>query len=128
MGYLGNYEPLCDFLSDKPVRGKGIHVAFGPDDTFFACDPLSKRFKSSQKIPQALRNMLSVNNGKTPSKVALGVNDTFFLLWSDGKFKRSLRGYYQKLEQVLKQAEINDRAVKVSLPEQSKRTIIDLNL
>jgi hypothetical protein len=92
----------------------GIHIAFGPGDTFFACDPLNVvGYKSSQNIPQHLRHTLVQFSGKIPAKVALGINEAYFLLWSDGRYTWNLCGQYQQLDQILSGAKAAGKPIKV---------------
>jgi hypothetical protein len=110
---LNHYGLLYDWLKERLGRVQGIHIAFGPGDTFFACDTLGKRIKPPLTIPQNLRDVLALNTRKTPAKVALGINNTYFLLWSDGEYTWNLRGQYQLLEHILKEAKRDQKPIKV---------------
>jgi hypothetical protein len=125
---LHHYRPLYDWLKERPGRVGGIHIAFGPGDTFFACDVLGKRIKSSQTIPQNLRDVLALNPRKNPAKVALGINDSYFLLWSDGEYKWNLRQQYQQLEQILRDAKRDGKPVKVRRTQYFGFACIDLTM
>jgi hypothetical protein len=89
---------------------------------------LGKRIKSSQTIPQDLRDVLALNPKKTPAKAALGVNDSYFLLWSDGEYTWNLRRQYQQLEQILREAKRDGKPVKVCHTQYFDFACIDLTM
>jgi hypothetical protein len=125
---LRHYRPLYDWLKERPGRVQGIHIAFGPGDTFFTCDALGKRIKSSQTIPQNLRDVLALNPRKTSAKVAFGIKDSYFLLWSDGEYTWNLRQQYQRLEQILREAERDGKPVKVRRTQYFDFACVDLTM
>ena len=49
---------------------------------------------------------------ETPSQVALGLNNAWFVMWSDGYYSWKFYGNYSGLDQILKHAE--PRTVSVS--------------
>lgn len=91
-----------------------LHLAFGPGDSFFASDTSPGiGYISSGNIPDHLRQTLAVRRDKTPAKVALGINGSYFLLWSDGEFTWHFRGQYLELDQILTEAKRTGRPIQV---------------
>lgn len=78
-----------------------IHIAFAPGDFFFAGNVSAS--------PPDDRAVLCEDSGK----VALGINDAYFLVWSDGKNVWYFYGQHQQLDQILSEANNTRKSIEV---------------
>lgn len=76
-------------------------VSIGPDGSYFATSPAAGVVWRS--IPPGLERLIDLKTpGRTPASVALGVKETWFVLWPDGSSSCRLDSEYQKLEELLR--------------------------
>lgn len=76
-------------------------VSIGPEGSYFATSPAAGVVWRS--IPPGLERLIDLKTpGRTPALVALGVKETWFVLWPDGSSSCKLDSEYQKLEELLR--------------------------
>ncbi|KAJ7120566.1 hypothetical protein C8R43DRAFT_1034134 [Mycena crocata] len=99
--FLGpNYARLARFMAQVAKNsGHTMQTVFGPNYSYFS---FSTSGYSWQNIPPALENDI-LNSMKTrlPTAVALGLEASYVVVYSDGTVSADLNGYYPALESLI---------------------------
>lgn len=93
-----------------PNASSACFVTFGLNMSYFACAPGSGSIWAG--IPSELEEKVR-KSFETPSCVALGTNNAWFVLWPNGDCYWRLNGHYNGLDKVLSEAA--PRSVSVSI-------------
>ncbi|KAJ7826271.1 hypothetical protein B0H14DRAFT_2595893 [Mycena olivaceomarginata] len=120
--YLGaSYTRLTHFMKD--VATNGDHTAgtvFGPNSSFFSMSPSGFCW---QNLPPELEdNIQNRIKARPPTCVALGVEGTYFVVYSDGTTSFDLRGQYPRLDTLIMEEAPGRRGFTVDITYQRQRS------
>ena len=92
-------------------------VVFGPGPSYVAWQPHGD-FTCSPGASKSVQELLkSASNFYTSIRlVALGVSETYIIIWEDGTIRWDLKHHYGILDDVLEGCEPEDISVSISLP------------
>ena len=98
------YDTLESWLRLKASRTRDMsqtRVFLGPNASYFAVSPVGGSTWAS--IPARLEALIDLDQpARTPSLIALGVEETWFALWQDGSCSCNLDVEYPNLERLLR--------------------------
>lgn len=86
-------------MGQRPDAEKA-HVAFGPEGSYFARSPTGKTM--AYGLPPDLQSLLQWQRpGTVASKIALGSDGSWVVIWANGSAHWDLNKQYPDLEQAL---------------------------
>ena len=98
------YDTLESWLRLQASKTRDMshtRVFLGPNASYFAVSPVGGSTWAS--IPARLEKLIDLDQpARTPSLIALGVEDTWFALWQDGSSSCNLDVEYPNLERLLR--------------------------
>jgi hypothetical protein len=113
-GSLGpSYARLARFIKAVVTNGGHTRTVFGPNASFFSTS--SSGF-CWQNLPPGLEdNIQSCNKLRRPVYVALGVEGTYIVMYSDGTMVFDLCGQYPLLQTIIMEKAPRKRGLMVSI-------------
>ncbi|KAJ7908407.1 hypothetical protein B0H13DRAFT_661336 [Mycena leptocephala] len=113
-GSLGpSYARLARFIKAVVTNGGHTRTVFGPNASFFSAS--SSGF-CWQNLPPGLEdNIQSCNKLRRPVYVALGVEGTYIVMYSDGTMVFDLCGQYPLLQTIIMEKAPRKRGLMVSI-------------
>ncbi|KAF1934194.1 uncharacterized protein M421DRAFT_415243 [Didymella exigua CBS 183.55] len=95
------YTDLVRWTKTLPNASSACFVTFGLNLSYFACAPGSGSIWAG--IPSELEDKVR-KSFETPTCVALGSHDAWFVLWPNGDFSWKFNGHYNALDKILTEA------------------------